>query len=67
MTPEPIVTPAENVGDRSIDLVAVYQSVLRVLVYLQEGEYTSDQSRQTEVKVHSDLPNPASENSNSQG
>lgn len=55
-----------------INLVAVYQSVLDIVAHLEEKLYTRKQSigtvlRQAEVLDHSDLPDPASDVSTSQG
>jgi len=56
----------ENDG---INLLAVYRSMLRIVARLGESEYTEDNSllRQTEVRKHSDLADPASADDTSQG
>jgi hypothetical protein len=52
-----------------INMTAVYGVVLRMLVYLNEREYTSAMSneRQADVDEHGDLPDPASDQRISQG
>ena len=52
-----------------INLLSVYRSMLRIVARLGENEYTEDNSllRQTEVRKHPDLADPASEGSTSQG
>lgn len=52
-------------GGQGIDKVAIYQTVLRVLVYLAQKDYT--EKRQTGVQQHDGLPNPASAHDSSQG
>ncbi len=56
----------ENDG---INLLSVYRSMLRIVARLDESEYTEGNSllRQTEVLKHSDLADPASDGSTSQG
>jgi hypothetical protein len=56
----------ENGG---INLLSVYRSMLRIVARLEESEYTEGNSllRQTEVLKHSDLADPASDVSTSQG
>jgi Fe2+ or Zn2+ uptake regulation protein len=68
---EPIaheVTPQLN-NEQGINLETVYRSLLRIVARLDENEYTEGNSllRQTEVRKHSDLANPASDGSTSQG
>ncbi len=48
-----------------IDMVAIYRTVLRALVHLEEKDYTED--RQADVLIHDDLPDPASANDTPQG
>ncbi len=56
----------ENGG---INLLSVYRSMLRIVARLDECRYTEGNSllRQTEVRKHPDLANPASEKSTVQG
>jgi hypothetical protein len=56
----------ENDG---INLLSVYRSILRIVARLEESEYTEGNSllRQTEVLEHSDLADPASDVTTSQG
>ncbi len=48
-----------------IDIVAIYRTVLRALVHLEQKDYTED--RQADVLIHDDLPDPASAEDSSQG
>ncbi len=48
-----------------IDMVAIYRTVLRALVYLEGKDYTED--RQADVRKHDDLPDPASAMDTPQG
>jgi hypothetical protein len=57
----------EELTEEGIDMLGACRAILRVLVHLENAEYTSDQSRQAEVLAHDDLPNPASDRSTSQG
>ena len=57
----------EQSSEEGIDMLGACRAILRVLVHLENEEYTSDQSRQAEVLAHDDLPNPASGVSTSQG
>ena len=50
-----------------IDLVAAYQTIIRVLAHLESEEYTSDRERQADVSQHDDLPDPTSDNRTRQG
>ncbi len=52
-----------------MNLESVYRSLLRIVARLDESEYTEGNSllRQTEVYHHSDLADPASDVSTSQG
>jgi len=52
-----------------INLLSVYRSMLRIVARLGENEYTEGNSllRQTEVVEHSNLADPASDVSTSQG
>ena len=60
--------PHTNEAD-GINLLSVYRSMLRIVARLGESEYTESNSllRQTEVVEHSNLADPASEGSTSQG
>ncbi len=51
--------------EEGIDKVAIYQAVLRALVYLEQKDYT--EIRQADVRIHGDLPDPASARDSSQG
>ncbi len=53
--------------EEGIDMLGACRAILRVLVHLENEEYTSDQLRQAEVLAHDDLPDPASDVSTSQG
>lgn len=52
-----------------MNLESVYRSLLRIVARLDENEYTESNSllRQTEVRKHSDLADPASADDTSQG
>ncbi|MHB8629991.1 MAG: hypothetical protein ACYDBJ_27350 [Aggregatilineales bacterium] len=50
-----------------IDKLAVYRTLVRILVHLEGKDYTGEPVRQAEVLEHDDPPNPASESSISQG
>jgi hypothetical protein len=54
-----------------VDMVAAYRSILHIIAYLDETQYTESNSstheRQTEVVEHSDLADPASDPDTSQG
>ena len=52
-----------------INLLSVYRSMLRIVARLNESEYTESNSllRQTEVVEHSNLANPASDDTTMQG
>ena len=52
-----------------MNLESVYRSLLRIVARLDENEYTEGNSllRQTEVVEHSNLADPASDATTSQG
>lgn len=50
-----------------IDEVAICRTLLRIVASLEESTYTENQLRQTEVVVHPNLADPASEDDTSQG
>lgn len=54
-------------SSEAINLVDVCRQLLRIVARLEESSYTDKQIRQTEVVVHSDLTNPASEESTAPG
>lgn len=58
-----------HIKSDGINLLGVYRSLLRIVARLAENEYTEESSslRQTEVRQHSDLADPASEERTSQG
>jgi len=60
--------PHTNETD-GINLLSVYRSLLRIVARLGENEYTEGNSllRQTEVRKHSDLADPASVDGTVQG
>jgi hypothetical protein len=60
--------PHPNETD-GINLLSVYRSMLRIVARLGENEYTESNSllRQTEVRKHSDLADPASVDGTVQG
>lgn len=60
--------PHTNETD-GINLLSVYRSMLRIVARLGENEYTEGNSllRQTEVRKHSDLADPASVDGTVQG
>ncbi len=71
MKAEPIApeaTPQLN-NEQGMNLESVYRSLLRIVARLDENEYTEGNSllRQTEVLKHSDLADPASDVTTSQG
>jgi hypothetical protein len=61
-------TPQLNI-EQGMNLQSVYRSLLRIVARLDESEYTESNSllRQTEVRKHSDLADPASDDDTSQG
>jgi hypothetical protein len=68
---EPIsheATPQLN-NEQGMNLENVYRSLLRIVARLDENEYTESNSllRQTEVVEHSNLADPASDVTTSQG
>ena len=70
MKPERLSDEQPNITETDgINLVSVYRSLLRIVARLGESEYTESNSllRQTEVVEHSNLADPASEGSTSQG
>ena len=66
-SPDAVQPLDEKQSEEGIDMLGTCRAILRVLVHLENEEYTSDQSRQAEVLAHDDLPNPASGVSTSQG
>jgi hypothetical protein len=53
-----------------INKEALYRSLLEIVAYLDETQYTEDSSfidRRAEVRQHSDPANPASDSDTSQG
>jgi hypothetical protein len=48
-------------------MVSVCNTLLHIVARLEKSQYTEDILRQTEVMEHSDLADPASERSTSQG
>ena len=70
MKPERLSDEQPNIAEtEGINLVSVYRSLLRIVARLDESEYTEDNSllRQTEVVEHSNLADPASDVTTSQG
>ena len=64
----PIEQPEEPMNQaEGINLVAAYQTILRTLARLESEEYTSGNEQQADVYHHTDLPDPASDNSTRQG
>jgi hypothetical protein len=56
-------------ANTTVNMVSVYRIMLKMLEHIQEKEYTSPNSnvRQSAVIEHDELPNPASEDSTTQG
>jgi hypothetical protein len=69
LKPEHLSDEQPHTESDGINLLSVYRSLLRIVARLDESEYTEGNSllRQTEVYHHSDLADPASEGSTSQG
>ena len=69
MKPERLSDEQPHTENDGINLLSVYRSMLRIVARLDKNEYTENNSllRQTEVYHHSDLADPASEGSTSQG
>lgn len=69
MKPERLSDEQPHTESDGINLLSVYRSMLRIVARLGENEYTEGNSllRQTEVVEHSNLANPASDNSTVQG
>jgi hypothetical protein len=51
----------------NVDKMSVYQTILRILVHLEQKDYTEGDLRQADVLQHDDPPNPASIRETSQG
>jgi hypothetical protein len=66
-SPDKLQSLAQEPHEEGIDMLEACRAILRVLVHLENAEYTSDQWRQAEVVEHDDLPDPASRGNNSQG
>ena len=70
MKPERLSDEQPHIPEtEGINLLSVYRSMLRIVARLGESEYTEDNSllRQTEVRKHPDLANPASAEDTVQG
>jgi hypothetical protein len=69
LKPECLSNEQPHTDTDGINLLSVYRSMLRIVARLGESEYTEGNSllRQTEVVEHSNLADPASEVSTSQG
>jgi hypothetical protein len=67
--PERLPSDPGSVGNEAINLVGVYQSLLRIVACWEESQYTESNSLlcQTEVVEHSNLANPASDGTTPQG
>jgi hypothetical protein len=65
-SPTQTATPQSNTR-QGVNLEMVYRSLLNIVAHLDERQYTEGDIRQTEVLEHSDLANPASESTTSQG
>lgn len=61
-----VKTPQPHIG-QGVNLETVYRSLLNIVARLDETQYTQGMLRQTEVQEHSDLADPASDGSTSQG
>jgi hypothetical protein len=66
-SPDAVQPLIQEQQEEGIDMLEACRAILRVLVHLENAEYTSDQWRQAEVVVHDDLPDPASDCGTSQG
>ena len=69
MKPERLSDEQPHTESDGINLLSLYRSMLRIVARLDESEYTEDNSllRQTEVVQHSDLADPASDDTTVQG
>ncbi|MFQ3658744.1 MAG: hypothetical protein SNJ54_07345 [Anaerolineae bacterium] len=65
-SPLQTATPQSNT-QQGVNLETVYRSLLNIVAHLDERQYTEGDIRQTEVRQHSDLADPASETATSQG
>ena len=54
-------------SEEGIDMLGACRTILRVLVHLENAEYTHESLRQAEVLAHDDLPDPASDSVTTQG
>ncbi len=66
----PLLAESEGKQPRlpeSIDQLAICRAIVRVLVYLEQKDYTEHQLQQADVDQHDDPPDPASEDDRSQG
>ncbi len=67
LNPDVVQEETQEQTQHGIDMVSIYRSVLRVVARLEESDYTGQNTRQDDVVVHDDLPDPASREHNSQG
>ncbi|MBE2184487.1 MAG: hypothetical protein IAE89_13745 [Anaerolineae bacterium] len=69
MKPERLSDEQPHTETDGINLLSIYRSMLRIVARLDENEYTEGNSllRQTEVRKHSDLADPASVDGTVQG
>ena len=69
MTPE--AAPKDKQLNNGINTLALCRSMLEIVAYLDETQYTESNStqngRQAEVVEHNDLSNPASDKRTTQG
>ena len=65
-SPTQAETPQSNIR-QGVNLETVYRSLLNIVAHLDERQYTEGDIRQIEVQEHSDLADPASDGTASQG
>jgi hypothetical protein len=69
-TPKPSAFNSEGQPEEQgsgINMLALCSTLLQIVAWLDEKQYTQGMSRQTEVLEHSDLADPASDGDTSQG
>ena len=62
-----IFTPISHTDADSIDMVAVYRQIMRIVACLESSPYTDENKRQTDEVELDDLADPASELDTPQG
>ncbi len=66
-SPDAVQPLDQEQSEEGIDMLGACRAILRVLVHLENAEYTHESLRQDEVLQHPDLPDPASGIDTAQG